>query len=246
MARHRTKTVNFQISSKEFIEIFVTLGEKFLEGMDYSLDYNSKNLVYTLNGDNEEITEVLNNLQEIYRQLKPMFKRTSEELPYVINIELLSRFIGMGLDAASFVILLQMNGVDAKIDDKIVITSAEYQEILKLANEVKKASERLPHGITRVIKRMILPLLCKYPMNDGDDFLYIAEELKVITMDKESWRITCSIEEGIRRIEEKENEFESIIAKYEEGLMEEEFSPIPLFGSENRIVFIGSPEKKDK
>jgi hypothetical protein len=189
---------------------------------------------------------VLNNLQEIYRQLKPMFRRTSEELPYVINIELLSRFIGMGLDAASFVILLQMNGVDAKIDDKIVITSAEYQEILKLANEVKKASERLPHGITRVIKRMILPLLCKYPMNDGDDFLYIAEELKVITMDKESWRITCSIEEGIRRIEEKENEFESIIAKYEEGLMEEEYSPIPLFGSENRIVFIGSPEKKDK
>jgi hypothetical protein len=246
MARHRTKTSTFKISSKEFIEIFVTLGEKFLEGINYTLNYSSKNLVYTINGESEEITEVMNNLQEIYNQLKTMFKRTNEELPYVINIDLLSRFVGIGLDATTFVILLQMNGVDAKIDEKIVITNAEYSLILKFAKQVRKASERLPHGITRVIRRMILPLLCKYPMYDGKAFLYIAEELEIITMGKENWRITCSIEEGIRKIEKKENEFVSIIAKYEEGQEEEEFSPIPLFGSENRIVFIESPERNDK
>ncbi|MCG3218670.1 MAG: DUF2067 family protein [Candidatus Heimdallarchaeota archaeon] len=246
MARHRTKNVNFKISSKEFIEIFVTLGEKFLEGINYSLDYSSKNLVYTINGESEEISEVVNNLQDVYNQLKPMFKRTNEELPYVIDIDLLSRFVGTGLDAASFVILLQMNGLDAKIDEKIVITNAKYLEILKLAKQVKNASERLPHGITRVIRRMILPLLCKYPKYDGYSFLFIAEELGIIIMKNESWRITCSIEEGIRRIEKKENEFESIIARYEGEHKEEEFSPIPLFGSENRIVFIGSSEKNDK
>ena len=246
MARHRTKTLTFKISSKEFIEIFVTLGEKFLEGIDYTLNYSSKNLVYTINGESEEIAEVMNNLQEIYNQLKTMFKRTSEELPYVINIDLLSRFVGTGLDATSFVILLQMNGVDAKIDEKIVTTNAEYGQILKFAKQVKKASERLPHGITRVIRRMILPLLCKYPKYDGEAFLYIADELEIITMEKDNWRITCSIEEGIKRIEKKENEFESIVTKYEGGEEEGEFSPIPLFGSENRIVFIESPEKKDK
>lgn len=245
MARQRTKNATFQISSKEFIEIFVTLGERFLEGIDYSLDYSSKNLVYTLNGESEEIAEGINNLQDVYNQLKQMFRKTNEKLPYIINIELLSRFVGTGLDAASFVILLQMNGVDAKLEEKIVTTNAEYVEILRLAKQVRKASERLPHGITRVIRRMLLPLLCKYPNYDGEEFLYMAEELEVIVMEKDNWRISCSIEEGIRRIDEKENELEAIIAKYKEG-REEEYSPVPFFGSENRIVFIGSPEKNDK
>ena len=91
----------------------------------------------------------------------------------------------------------------------------------------------------------MLPLLCKYPNYQGEQFLYIAEELKIIVMEKDKWRITCSIEEGIKRIEEKEKEFEAITAKYEEG-KEEEYSPIPFFGSENRIVFIGSSENNDE